>query len=80
MFKRIRFWWLKKKVTFALNLLGNLEPLMKSAGISRQQRRFLWRSMPNESDRKKVINSIAKQLNMGYKLPEPEIENDSDTH
>ena len=70
MIRWIRRWWFKRKIKFALKLLASLEPMMKRAGISRQERRFLWRSMPDDASRQKAIDALAKNLNIN-----PDVQN-----
>ena len=60
MFRFFKRWNLRRKIKIAVRVLPLIEPLMKKAGIPRQQRRFFWRSMANDEERDKAIKYLAK--------------------
>lgn len=52
---------MKRKLRQSLKVLSGLENLMKQSGVSRQERRTLWRHVASsEEDRERVIKRLAK--------------------
>ena len=70
MLQHILTWWRRRKnrqtrqtLNNAVGFLRGFDALMLKAGISRQERRALWRSMANSSDdREKVLTKLSTRL------------------
>jgi len=57
---KIRSWRAKRHLKKAVSILRNLDDMMRNAGIPRNQRRSVWRSIASShEDRNKVIDKIA---------------------
>jgi len=62
MIRRIKRWYFRRRVRYALTLLSSLEGFMRKADIPRQQRRYFWRQMAHEEDRVKTLETLEKNL------------------
>ena len=60
--KAVRRWLNKRRVKNAISLLMGLDFLMKKADISRQQRRYFWRSMVDQEERQKAVDWLSKSI------------------
>lgn len=60
--------WIRRRINRArllrtLKLLRQLDRFLQNTGLSRQERRYFWRSMTSDEDRDKVIDRVAKEAN-----------------
>ncbi len=62
LFKKIKLKYYGWKIKEGMRMLGNFDSLMTKAGLSRQDRRAMWREVAKSSEnRNKVIDRIVKE-------------------